>query len=44
MTPGRFENRERFFKKLVAASPIGQSGSGYKENRCCARWTMRIGC
>jgi hypothetical protein len=30
MTPGRFENRERFFKNLVAASPIGQHGSGYQ--------------
>ena len=31
MTPGRFENRERFFKKLVAASPIGEHGSGYQQ-------------
>ncbi|MGA2661654.1 MAG: DUF1501 domain-containing protein [Verrucomicrobiota bacterium] len=30
MTPGRFENRERFFKDLLAASPIGQHGSGYQ--------------
>ncbi|HXP61842.1 MAG TPA: DUF1501 domain-containing protein [Dongiaceae bacterium] len=30
MTPGRFENREKFFKKLLAASPIGQYGSGYQ--------------
>ena len=32
MTPGRFENRERFFKKLLAASPIGEYGSGYQKD------------
>lgn len=31
MTPGRFENREKFFKKLLAASPIGEYGSGYQK-------------
>ena len=31
MTPGRFENREKFFKKLLAASPIGEHGSGYQQ-------------
>jgi len=30
MTPGRFESREKFFKKLLAASPLGQNGSGYQ--------------
>jgi len=31
MTPGRFENREKFFKRILAASPIGQQGSGYQQ-------------
>ena len=31
MTPARFENREKFFKKLVAASPIGEHGSDYQQ-------------
>lgn len=30
MTPGRFQNRERFLKRLVAASPVGQYGSEYQ--------------
>ena len=32
MTPGRFENRERFFKKLLAASPVGEYGSGFQKD------------
>jgi hypothetical protein len=32
MTPSRFENRERFFKKLLAASPLGEYGSGYQKD------------
>jgi hypothetical protein len=32
MTPGRFENRDRFLKKLLAASPIGDYGSGYQKD------------
>ena len=32
MTPGRFENREKFFKKLLAASPVGEYGSGYQKD------------
>jgi hypothetical protein len=32
MTPGRFENREKFFKKMLAASPVGQNGSGYQQD------------
>jgi hypothetical protein len=31
MTPGRFENREKFLKKLAAASPIAEYGSGYQK-------------
>src|SRR6516225_5335073 len=31
MSPGRFESREKFFKKLVARSPIGQYGSDYQK-------------
>jgi hypothetical protein len=32
MTTGRFENRERLFKKMVAASPIGEHGSEYQKD------------
>jgi hypothetical protein len=32
MTPGRFENREKFLKKLLAASPVGEYGSGYQRD------------
>lgn len=32
MTTSRFENREKLFKKMVAASPIGQCGSGYQQD------------
>jgi hypothetical protein len=32
MTTSRFENREKAFKKLVAASPIGEYGSGYQKD------------
>ncbi|HWX19369.1 MAG TPA: DUF1501 domain-containing protein [Candidatus Binatia bacterium] len=31
MTPGRFENRAKFFQKLLSASPIGENGSGYQK-------------
>ena len=31
MTPGRFEDRNRFYKKLLAASPIGEHGSEYQK-------------
>ena len=31
MTVGRFENREKLFKKMVAASPIGDHGSDYQK-------------
>lgn len=31
MTPGRFVNREKFYKKLVAASPVMEYGSGYQK-------------
>ncbi|MGH7973724.1 MAG: DUF1501 domain-containing protein, partial [Limisphaerales bacterium] len=30
-TMERFQNREKFFKSLVAASPIGEHGSGYQK-------------
>ena len=30
MTPGRFEDRDRFYKRLLEASPIGQHGSAYQ--------------
>ncbi|HEX5221277.1 MAG TPA: DUF1501 domain-containing protein [Verrucomicrobiae bacterium] len=30
MTPGRFEDRNKFYKKLLAASPIGTHGSDYQ--------------
>jgi hypothetical protein len=31
MTPERFENRNAFYKKLLAAGPIGEHGSGYQQ-------------
>lgn len=31
MTPARFENREKFYKKLVAQSPLGRFGSDYQK-------------
>jgi len=31
MSPSRFENRERFYKKLVADSPINRYGSDYQK-------------
>lgn len=31
MTPGRFEARNKFYKKLLAASPIGEHGSDYQK-------------
>jgi hypothetical protein len=30
MTPGRFEDRDRFYKRLLEASPIGQHGRAYQ--------------
>jgi len=32
MTPDRFANRENFFKKLLATSPVGEYGSGYQKD------------
>ncbi|MBI5388054.1 MAG: DUF1501 domain-containing protein [Verrucomicrobia bacterium] len=32
MTPGRFENRDKFYRKLLAASPVGQHGSDYQKD------------
>ncbi len=32
MSPGRFENRDAFFRKLLEASPIGQEGSSYQRD------------
>jgi Protein of unknown function (DUF1501)/TAT (twin-arginine translocation) pathway signal sequence len=32
MTPGRFENREKAFKRLLEASPIGQYGSSFQKD------------
>ncbi len=32
MTPGRFEQRDRFYRKLLDASPIGEEGSGYQKD------------
>src|SRR6266700_1113256 len=31
MSPSRFENRDTFYKKLLAQSPIGQAGSDYQK-------------
>jgi len=30
MTPGRFEDRNKFYKRLLDASPVGQHGSAYQ--------------
>lgn len=32
MTAARFENRQKLFKQLVAASPIGEAGSDYQKD------------
>jgi hypothetical protein len=32
MTPDRFEDRDKFYRKLLAASPIGQYGSNYQRD------------
>ena len=32
MTPGRFEDRNKFYKKLLAASPVGEHGSDYQKD------------
>lgn len=32
MSPGRFENRDAFYRKLLEASPIGQEGSSYQKD------------
>ncbi|HEX4121508.1 MAG TPA: DUF1501 domain-containing protein [Verrucomicrobiae bacterium] len=31
MSPSRFENREKFYKSLVAQSPVGEFGSDYQK-------------
>ena len=31
MTPGRFEDRNKFYKKLLAASPVGEYGGDYQK-------------
>jgi hypothetical protein len=31
MTPGRFEDRNKFYQKLLAASPVGEHGSDYQK-------------
>jgi hypothetical protein len=31
MSPSRFENRDKFYKALVAKNPIGQNGSDYQK-------------
>jgi hypothetical protein len=30
MTPARFQNRDKFYRQLLEASPIGQTGSAYQ--------------
>ena len=32
MTPDRFENRDKFYRRLLEASPIGQHGSEYQRD------------
>jgi uncharacterized protein (DUF1501 family) len=31
MSPARFENRDKFYRKLLAASPVGEFGSDYQK-------------
>jgi hypothetical protein len=31
MSPGRFANRDAFYRRLTAASPVGQLGSGFQK-------------
>ncbi|MBX3731400.1 MAG: DUF1501 domain-containing protein [Verrucomicrobiae bacterium] len=31
MSPSRFESRDRFYRRLVEASPVGQLGSGFQQ-------------
>src|SRR6267143_4137849 len=31
MTPGRFANRDKLFRNLIAAGPVGQNGSDYQK-------------
>jgi hypothetical protein len=31
MSPGRFANRDAFYRRLAAASPVGQLGSGFQK-------------
>jgi len=31
MSPGRFENREKFYRRMLAASPVGELGSDYQK-------------
>jgi hypothetical protein len=31
MSPGRFENRDKFYRKLVQKSPVGEYGSDYQQ-------------
>jgi hypothetical protein len=31
MTPGRFEDRNKFYKKLLSSSPVGKHGSSYQK-------------
>jgi hypothetical protein len=31
MSPGRFEDRDKFYRKLLEASPIAREGSGYQK-------------
>ena len=32
MTPGRFEDRDKFYRRLLDASPVGQHGSEYQRD------------
>ena len=38
MSPGRFENRDKFYRRLADASPIGQLGSGFQKNSLIHFW------
>ena len=45
MSPARFENRDKFYKRLVGRSPLGRRRQRLSAaNRCCARWTTPTAC
>jgi hypothetical protein len=44
MSPARFESRDKFYRKLVAQSPIGEFGSDYQKASLLRSMDTRTGC